>query len=544
MNRKVLPTGLALLFVLAMATGGVQGQRGSNPNYDEGYEAGYGDGYSDGSSDGYAKGYSDAYQAGFASGQKSGYGNGYANGSADGYARGYSDAYGDGYQDGLASGSDAAYQAGYAAGYQNGTADGYAGGYTDGHSDGYMEGFEGGFAQGYVQGLENGTGGGGGATPDFSARWPHPAAACSAPYHVQWAGWDLCWQQDDLRAQGLEVNRAFFHNDSVAWKMGVPFSLTKYESPLGPGPFKDVLGRPGDADLFGYGRGALVLDPETCPRFHGEGQLINDGRICVEHRQGPNPAVTLWARYDLFNYRFIQGWTFDSRGTIEPFVALGGLLIEGSGVGSAGQDHYHHVYWRIDFDIAGAGQDVFQSFLHGSDQVIKFNPPPNVEGAADMGTDLIGEVDCGQVRGITATVWCDAKREVRLDHHRQAISKWRVADSVETNGRGQARSFEFSVNSDAPVDWFSTSDVTVLQYKGDSAQIGYEVATNPTFGDSSVLSYLTPPEVIQDPVVWVVHHNHHDTRDEDAGSMSHHFLQFEIRPRNFVDANPGEDTYP
>lgn len=537
MNGHSLRAGFAALLILAVASTAAQGRQEGNPNYDQGYQ----DGYAEGSYDGYASGYSDAYQAGFDGGLRNGYHNGYANGSADGYAHGYSDAYADGYRDGLASSAEGAYQAGYAAGYENGSAAGYAGGYEAGHAVGFAQGFEGGFNQGYAQGLQNGTGD---PAPDFAPRWPHPAAACSEPYHVQWAGWDLCWQQEDLRAQGLEINRAFFHNASVAWKMGVPFSLTKYESPLGPGPFKDVLGRPGDADLFGYGRGALAIAPGACPRLHGDGQLLNGGRICLEHRQGPDPVVTLWARYDVFNYRFVQGWTFDSRGTVEPFLALGGLLIDGANAGSSGQDHYHHVYWRIDFDIASPGSDVFQAFKHGTDQAIPFNPPPNVEGALGTATGLLGAGDCGRVRGISATAWCDVRREALLGHTRQTIDKWRVADTADTNGRGQPRSFEFAIHSDAPIDRFSTFDVGVLQYRGDSAEVGYELPTNPTLGDSPFLTYLAPPDAILDPVAWMVHHTHHDTRDEDAGSMSLHSVGFDIRPRNFMDSNPGEDTYP
>lgn len=376
---------------------------------------------------------------------------------------------------------------------------------------------------------------------DFSPRWPHPAAACSEPYHVQWAGWDLCWQQEDARVQGLEVNRAFFHNGSVAWKMGVPFSLTRYEEPFfGPGPFKDVLGRPGIDGWPGFGQGSMRIPAEDCPRFLGDGRLLNDGRVCLEHRAGPEPAVALWARYDLYNYRFLQGWTFDARGHIEPFISMGGNLIDGSSAGADGQDHQHHLYWRIDFDIAASGNDTFQAFKRAAGNQLEFEPLGFLDGSVRS--------TCQPQEGVTGTAWCDMWVESKVLYDKSTHDKWRVMDLRDLNARDHGRGFEFVVHSDGPSDEFSTFDALVLQYAGDSEEIGYEVPSSPLQGDYAVNSYLlpsgSPGPVISDPVVWVTQHVDHDTRDEDRGTMSLHHAGFDIRPRNFVDQNPGEATYP
>lgn len=543
---------LFMAFLLAAAV--VQGGPEDSPQYQQGYD----DGYSDGSNDGYAQGYQDAYDAGFRNGQQSGYDNGYANGSADGYARGYQDAYGDGFGDGRAEGAAEGYNEGYADGYRdgaaeayaqgfsdghaigyaNGSADGYSVGYAEGQSDGYSQGFDAGFDAGYAQGFAEGRQNGGGPILDTTPAGPHPASACSIPYHIQWAGWDLCWQQDDLRVQGVEVNRAFFHGDSVVWKMGVPFSLTQYERPLGPGPFKDVLGRPHDAGRNGYGNGPMLIDPDACPRFLGQGELLNDGRLCVEYRGGVEPAMALWARYDVFNYRFIQGWQFDARGHMEPFLRLGGLLIEDAEAGEWGQDHMHHVYWRIDFDIAADGNDRFQAFK----QTAAGDVFPLV-----VNNPLLETTRCDDpLDGIQGKTWCNISQEMGLQYVHHTLDKWRVMDSEDVNARGHERSFEFRIHSDAPADHFSTFDAMVLQYAGDSQEIGHEVPTNPSKvnGDGEVQAYAIPPEGITDPVVWLVYRVHHDTRDEDRGSMTYHDVRFDIQSKNFLDRNLGEATYP
>lgn len=372
---------------------------------------------------------------------------------------------------------------------------------------------------------------------DFSPRWPHPAAACSEPYHVQWAGWDLCWQQDDVRVQGLEINRAFFHNGSVAWRMGVPFSLTRYEEPLsGFGPYKDVLGLPSARGLPGFGEGALPLTQESCSRFFGNGHLLHDDRVCVEYREGIEPAVAVWGRYDLFNYRFLQGWVFDARGHIEPFLAMGGALIDGIWIGEEGANHHHHIYWRLDFDVGNPGEDVFQAFKRGGDTVWDI-------GFSSFITDGV-RPSCRPLGEVSGAAWCDVRTESGVLYDQRTGDRWRVVDPRDLNSQGNGKSFEFAVHSDGPADHFSTFDAMVLQYKGDSLEIGYEVPTSPRLGDEAAGRYTLLPETITDPVVWVAQHVHHDTRDEDRGSMSHHYAGFDIRPRNFVDENPGEPTYP
>lgn len=373
---------------------------------------------------------------------------------------------------------------------------------------------------------------------------PHPAEACSQPYHVHGAGWDLCWQLDDLRVQGLEINRAYFHNESVIWKMGVPFTLTKYERPTGPGPFKDVLGRPGDASVPGFGQGSMEIDESACPRFHAEGTLLADGRLCVEHRPGVNPAIALWARWDLYNYRFMQGYHFDSRGEIEPFLSLGGHLFDGTHIGADGQNHYHHIYWRVDFDVASPGDDVFQLFKRVDGELISVNLNRNWQELIDSLTGMVQVGTCDRVGGLTGTLWCDVTHEGKLTHQKETYDKWRVVNKEDRNALDRAKSFEFVVHSDTPANDFSTFDVMVLQHQGDSEELGYEVPGGPTRGDERLNDYMTPPEAVTDPVVWIVHHNYHDTRDEDRRSMTYHDAGFKLRPMNFLDENPGEDTHP
>jgi len=368
---------------------------------------------------------------------------------------------------------------------------------------------------------------------------PHPANACSEPYHVSGAAWDFCWQREDTRVQGLEINRAFFNGESVIWKMGVPFSLTEYDqSGFGPGPYKDVLGTPGDNALPGFGRGSMQIDQEACPRFQSQGQLVDDGRVCIETSGGVAPEVSIWSRYDVFNYRFLQGYHFDDRGVVEPWVALGGQLLDGATVGAEGANHNHHVYWRVDYDIAQPGGDAFQAFkrVHGEVPVGTF-----ADGVDRATCETVGSQSSINV---SANGWCDAARETKLTYEQDTHDKWRVVDQTDANGQGHDKSFQFVVRSAGPAGPFSSFDAMALDHAGDSEEIGYEVGSSPIAGDAALNAYLRPPEEPTDPVAWVANHVYHETRDEERGSMTYHYAGFEMSPRDFVDENPAEETFP
>lgn len=358
----------------------------------------------------------------------------------------------------------------------------------------------------------------------------HPANACSAPFHVSGASWDFCWQQDSARAQGLEVNRAYFHGKQVVWKMGIPFTLTRYDNET-EGPYKDVLGSPGSAGLEGFGNGPLPLDPDECPRFLATGVLLNDQRLCVERRGGPEQALAVWSRYSIVNYRFLQGYVFDARGVIQPLLRLGGVLADGS-FGADGTNHFHHVFWRIDLDVAAGGGDALQAF------VMPEGAGKPWVSRSDLPTECRALVREGSVG------WCDIHNESALFQHASLYTKWRVQDSVEVNANGYSPSFELRVHSDGSVDRnYTHFDALLLQHHGDSQELGYEVPTFPVDGDSPLLTYLDPPEAVTDPVVWVGMHVFHDPRSEDFPTMTYHDVSFSLSPRDFLSENLGESTF-
>lgn len=357
------------------------------------------------------------------------------------------------------------------------------------------------------------------------------AALCSAPYHVAHAGWEFCWQLDDMRVQGLELNDVRYQGKRVFWKVGVPLSITRYHNNQF-GPFKDALGNVAAAGVQGFGNGSLAIDAAHCPRWLGQGTLLQDGRVCLETIGGATPRVALWSRFDLFNYRFVNGYVLHADGTFEPKVMLGGTLLDqnvcrGSMATSSGcAAHFHHVYWRFDLDVDGAANDTIQEFHR-----VESNVPPAV--VVDQG--------CSPRRG---GPWCDLAVEAPRLRDPATYTKWRVADASSLNERGSRRSFELLSESQGPGDAVSPFDAFALAYKGDSAQLGYEVVGRPTT-DDAILRYANG-EVIRnaDVVLWYVEHVFHEPRDEEIPTMQWHTVGPKVLPRNFHAFNQVEATWP
>jgi hypothetical protein len=108
--------------------------------------------------------------------------------------------------------------------------------------------------------------------------------------------------------------------------------------------------------------------------------------------------------------------------------------------------HIHHFYFRIDLDIDGFQSDVCEEFNRNS-----LNDPGGDEWI------LLNS---------------QSKRIAKSD----AARKWRIRDLVSTNEAGQPRAYDIEIPQLAGRDNYSTGDVWVTIYRGDSIQQGADVA--------------------------------------------------------------------
>ena len=126
-------------------------------------------------------------------------------------------------------------------------------------------------------------------------------------------------------------------------------------------------------------------------------------------------------------YRYISLWRLHANGTIRP--RFGFSAVSSSCVCNV---HHHHVYWRFDFDVRTAGNNV----------VREFNDPP-----------LVGSSN-----------WHDKNYEIRRDHNPARKRKWRV----ENKSTGEAYDIIPGASdgvATASPDWpFPRGDVWIVRH--------------------------------------------------------------------------------
>jgi Cu2+-containing amine oxidase len=182
-------------------------------------------------------------------------------------------------------------------------------------------------------------------------------------------------------------------------------------------------------------------------------------------------------------YRYISLWRLHTDGTIRP--RFGFSAVQSSCVCTV---HHHHTYWRLDFDVRTAGNNI----------VREFNDPP-----------LIGSSN-----------WHNKNFEIRRPRNPARKRKWRV----ENKSTGEAYDILPGTNdgvATAMPDWpFPRGDVWILRYRGSEIDDGV-IATGPPY-EAGLDAWLNGEPINgADVVVWYGAHFSHDIAHEEPGNFGH-----------------------
>ena len=141
--------------------------------------------------------------------------------------------------------------------------------------------------------------------------------------------WRFTWEMIDGNSEAITFRDVFFRGIRVLHKASLPMIRVQYDS--ADGPYKDPL------SIFNM-----------------------QGPVKVyEHVQGLRHIV-VESFHRIGNYRLVNRWFFRSDGVILPQLHSAGLQHPAN--------HRHHVYWRFDFDIDGAANNLaLQHALTGTD---------------------------------------------------------------------------------------------------------------------------------------------------------------------------------
>lgn len=177
--------------------------------------------------------------------------------------------------------------------------------------------------------------------------------------------WKFCWlrpsDSSGPRGSGLEFREVYYNDILVFKRAHAPILNVEYESG-GCGCYRDWCYeespiRADNTISGGYfeptSPARTVCDESTTGTWEGDCPWGGAGP-CVEGvaAEKYTDRLVMTTQYQAGWYRYTTRWTFHLDGTVEPRFGFGTV---NDTCGST--THRHHTYWRLDFDIDGAGND-------------------------------------------------------------------------------------------------------------------------------------------------------------------------------------------
>jgi hypothetical protein len=282
-----------------------------------------------------------------------------------------------------------------------------------------------------------------------------------------------------LRGSGVELRYVDYRGKRVLYRAHVPILNVLYDAPP-CGPYRDWQNSEdgfqatGSTPVPGF---RLCSSPAQT--ILDSGNDSGNFRGVAIYVQGEE--VVLVSELNAGWYRYISQWRLHVDGTIRP--RFGFSAVQNSCVCTR---HIHHPYWRFDFDIRTAGNNV----------VREFNDPPIIAG------------------------WNWHTKHFEIKRYRDPSRKrrWRV----EHAGSGKGYDLIPGVD-DGMADSYGRGDVWILRYRGTELEDGHNSTTGPPGTTEADLDKFVNGEVVEkaDVVLWYAAHIPHDVAAEPPGHFGH-----------------------
>jgi subtilisin-like proprotein convertase family protein len=346
--------------------------------------------------------------------------------------------------------------------------------------------------------------------------------------------WEMCWEHRD--SEGIVFYDVHYTTaNGVRRKVLAQANLAQIHV-----PYDDNRARFHDLSDFGLG-GAKMQNLTQADCLNGA-LLSHAGKnvLCMQieprkyaykyyEQQLQGYQISLFSVSAIGQYNYIPVWRFADNGAIEPSVGATGKLqrleYDSAQYGwnvraDAGGTiyaiaHMHNYYWRLDFDLNGAQNDMVEEF--------EFTP---------TNSNWNYQIS-------VAPFTTEAARTVNPTRMRS----WRIRDTVVTNTEGHPISYHLEplrvghIHQGPASEPFTNNQFYVTVNKACEKWASH----NPTLnGCGENLADFVNGESLtnQDLVLWYGISFHHLPRDEDEVMMDAHWDGFQIIPRDWTATNP------
>jgi primary-amine oxidase len=376
-----------------------------------------------------------------------------------------------------------------------------------------------------------------------------PPAPCNADSLVRetlpnGTTWQMCWRVNQL--SGLVLEKVFVSSTRYPEPVQVLDSIAVAQLNV---PYDNGSTEYNDITDYGFGGEDIqTLGGEDCKG--GSARVGSDNApepkrrelLCVsaepsglayrlENPQENQPPLgkqghdlVLRAISKVGWYEYITEYRFADNGRITARLGATGDLSPGDygtsdkgwpigkGAKSYSTNHYHSAFWRVDFNLDGAGKEKVEQY-----------------DTAKSGA--------GSAAAIFKTTKTDIAKEGSFTRANRRW--WRVVSPTSTNKDGHRRSYELDTGANDVYEAHpeTTPDVTFTQQH--ACELYATGNADPQCGRrKTILDYVRDKEAMTDPVMWVRVGFHHVPRDEDQSPMPVHWQGFDLTPRDFTEMNP------
>jgi Cu2+-containing amine oxidase len=264
--------------------------------------------------------------------------------------------------------------------------------------------------------------------------------------------WRFNWVlADSPDEEGIAISQVYYRGHQLLYKASLPSLRVQYDGPCGP--YKDPLNHNNAQPTM------------RCP----------DRRVCAySYVSDGLRGLGLESYHRIGAYRLTHRWVFWEDGQLYPRLYSAGLQCD--------HDHRHHAYWRFDFDIGGAGDDLALEFNTYTEDTI-------------------------WGRG-----WHQKSTEITRTKNPSSARAWAILD--KRSGRGY---HIIPGPNDGVADTFSHGDLWVMRYHPEEDKHGRQ--GNATSDD--LHGYVDGESVDgQDVVIWYCGHLSHEAH---GGGDEWHF---------------------